>query len=162
MLTLETKEYGTLEYEKEYCINLPDGLFGFPEYHDYLPLCLNDEEDNTLLVLQSVEDAHIGFVVINPFVLDPDYQPELTPEELDYLGADSESMLTFYVICVLRDDYMENTVNMKCPIVVNPDTRRGMQVILNNSSYDFRQKLSSFSILKREAETHADTAQEKK
>ncbi|MDD6449761.1 MAG: flagellar assembly protein FliW [Lachnospiraceae bacterium] len=161
MLTLETKEYGTLEYEKEYCIHLPDGLFGFTELHDYLPLCLNDEEDNTLLVLQSVEDSHIGFVVINPFALDPDYQPVLTPEELDYLGADSESMLTFYVICVLKDNFMENTVNLKCPIVVNPDSRVGMQVILNNSAYDFKQKLSSFSILNKEAE-HADITKEKK
>ncbi len=150
MLKLETRDYGTLEYEKEFLINFPDGLFGFQELHDYLPLCLNEEEDNTLLVLQSVEDANIGFVVINPFALDPDYAPALTPEELSYLEADSESKLTFYVICVLKNNYLDNTVNLKCPLVVNPDTRRGMQVILSDSKYDFRHQLSSFAALNKE------------
>lgn len=162
MLTLETQEYGTLEYEPEYCINFPDGLFGFPDLHTYLPLCLNDEEDNTLLVMQSVDDAHIGFVVINPFALDQDYHPVLTPEELQYLEAESETDLSFYVICVLKNNYLENTVNMKCPLVVNPDTRKGMQVILNDSVYDFRQKLNSFAAFSGENTENADTAKEEK
>lgn len=159
MLTLETKEYGTLEYELEYCIKFPDGLFGFPELHTYLPLCLNDEEDNTLLVLQSTEDTNIGFVVINPYALDPDYYPTLTQEELQYLGVTSEDQLTFYVICVLKNNYLDNTVNMKCPLVVNPETRRGMQVILNDSAYEFRHKLSSFAAFSGENTENADTAQ---
>ena len=162
MLTLETKEYGTLEYEPEYCINFPDGIFGFSDLHQYLPLCLNDEADNTLLVMQSVDDSHIGFVVINPFILDRDYNPVLTPEELQYLEAESENDLTFYVICVLKNNYRENTVNMKCPLVVNPETRRGMQVILNDSIYDFRQKLNSFAVFSEENMENADTATEKK
>jgi len=144
MLTLETKEYGTLEYEKDYCITFPDGLFGFPNLHEYLPLCLNEEEDSTLLVFQSTESPRVGFVVINPFSLDPDYHPVLTAEELSYLEAASIEELSFYVICVLKPSYLDNTVNMKCPLVVNPENRKGIQVILNDSAYDFRHKLSEF------------------
>ena len=159
MLTLETHDYGTLEYEKDYLINFPDGLFGFPELHDYLPLCLNDEEDNTLLVLQSVENADIAFVVINPFALDPNYSPALTSEELSYLGATSDSQLTYYVICVLKNNYLDNTVNLKCPLVVNSETRRGMQVILNNTEYSYRHKLGSLAAIASVNEDSGDTAE---
>ena len=166
MLTLKTEEYGTLEYESDCCINFPDGLFGFPNLLEYLPLCLNDEEDSTLLVLQSTEDSHIGFVVINPFALVEEYQPELTPEELSYLHADSADSLTFYVICVLKNNCLDNTVNLKCPIVVNPDTRTGMQVILNHSGYSFRHKLIEFlhqNPNNTDGEiTHADTETKEK
>ncbi|MCR4654210.1 MAG: flagellar assembly protein FliW [Eubacterium sp.] len=162
MLTLETKEYGTLEYAPEDIMHYPDGLFGFPDLHDYIPLCLNEEEDNTLLVLQSVDEASIGFVVINPYALDPDYTPYLTPEELQYLGVESEQDLTFYVICVLHENYLDNTVNLKCPLVVNPETRRGMQVILSSSDYDFRHKLSDFSNILGEDTEHADTETKEK
>ncbi len=147
MLKLKTKDYGTLEYEKEDLIHFSDGLFGFQELHDYLPLSLDAAEDNPILILQSVENPYIAFVVIDPFSLDPDYRPEVSPEELSYLGADGSDKLTFYVICVLRDNYLESTVNMKCPLVMNPATRQAMQVILSGGQYQYRHPLGSFGIL---------------
>ena len=145
MLTLDTKDYGTIEYEESDLIHFTDGLFGFNDLKDFIPLVLDENEDNTILMLQSIENTDIAFVIINPFSLDPDYNPVLSPEELSYLGVKSEDDLSYYVICVLRSNHLENTVNMKAPVVINPDKRIGMQVILNQSEYEFRTKLSSFS-----------------
>ena len=145
MLTLDTKDYGTIEYEESDLIHFTDGLFGFNDLKDFIPLVLDENEDNTILMLQSIENTDIAFVIINPFSLDPDYNPVLSPEELSYLGVKSEDDLSYYVICVLRSNHLENTVNMKAPVVINPDKRIGMQVILNQSEYEFRTKLSSFT-----------------
>ena len=145
MLTLETRDYGTIEYEESDIIHFPDGLFGFNELKDYIPLVLDENEDNTILLLQSLENTDIAFAVVNPFSLDPDYNPVLSPEELSYLNVKSENDLSYYVVCVLHSNYLDNTVNMKAPIVINPDKRVAMQVILNQSEYDFRHKLSSFA-----------------
>lgn len=147
MLTLETRDYGTIEYEESDLIHFTDGLFGFTELKDYIPLVLDENEDNTILLLQSITNIDIAFVVVNPFSLDPDYNPVLSPEELSYLHVKSEDDLSYYVICVLRNNYLENTVNMKAPVVINPDKRIGMQVILNDTEYEFRKKLSSFAIV---------------
>ncbi len=147
MLTLETRDYGTIEYEESDLIHFTDGLFGFTELKDYIPLVLDENEDNTILLLQSITNIDIAFVVVNPFSLDPDYNPILSPEELSYLHVKSEDDLSYYVICVLRNNYLENTVNMKAPVVINPDKRIGMQVILNDTEYEFRKKLSSFAIV---------------
>ncbi len=150
MLTLDTKDYGLVEYEESDLLNFPDGIFGFSELKKFIPLVLAENEDNTILLLQSIENTDISFVVLNPFTLDPDYDPILTPEELSYLGVNSENDLSYYVISVLHNDYMKTSVNMKAPIVINPDRRIGMQVILSNTNYEFRKPLSSFETVSGE------------
>ena len=52
--------------------------------------------------------------------------------------------LSYYAICVVKNDYLENTVNLKCPLVINPQTRCGIQIILGNTAYEYSHKLGSF------------------
>lgn len=141
-MTIQTDYYGEIEYEEEDLIIVPDGFFGFPELTSFLPLCPS-EEDDCMLLIQSVERQEVAFVVIDPFCLCPDYNPYLTPEELNCLGAKDPKELSYFVICTLHDNYLDNTVNLKCPFVMNPENRRGMQIILDGSPYGFRHKLGS-------------------
>ncbi len=141
-MTIQT-DYGTVEYEENDLLVFTDGIFGFPKLTRFLLLRMNDDDDSILLML-SVEDDSVAFVLFDPFALSPDYSPVLTPEELSCLGAKDSEELSYYVICVVQTDYMENTVNLKCPLVINPETRHGIQVILANSHYEFRHKLRSF------------------
>ncbi|MFG6331752.1 MAG: flagellar assembly protein FliW [Lachnospiraceae bacterium] len=141
-MTIET-DYGTVEYEEENLITFADGLFGFPALKRYLFLAL-DEEDDSMLLMQSVEDSNVGFALINPYILCPDYAPELTPQELSCLKVSDQEELSYYSVCVIHSDYLENTVNLKCPLVINPETRQGIQVILENSPYGCRHALRSF------------------
>ena len=141
-MTIET-DYGTVDYEEENLITFSDGLFGFPDLKRYLFLSLS-EEDDSMLVMLSVDECKVGFVLINPFFLCPDYNPVLTQEELACLQAKESGELSYYASCVVRDNYLENTVNLKCPLVINPETRHGIQVILENSPYGCRHELGSF------------------
>ena len=136
-------DYGTVEYEENDLLVFRDGIFGFPKLTRYLLLRMNDDDDSILLML-SVEDTSVAFVLFDPFALCPDYSPVLAPEEFACLDASEDGELSYYVICVVRNDYLENTVNLKCPLVINPQTRRGIQVILENTSYSYSHKLSSF------------------
>ena len=38
----------------------------------------------------------------------------------------------------------ESTLNFKCPVVVNPDSRRAIQVILESDAYHMRHRLAEF------------------
>lgn len=142
-MIIQTNYYGDIEYQKEDLFFFPDGLFGFPTLNYFLPLCMN-EEDDALLLLQSTEQPEIAFVTINPVFLCADYLPALTEEELSYLEVSSYEELSYFSICVLKNPYSESTVNLKCPIVINPVTHKGLQIIMENTSYEYRQKLSSF------------------
>lgn len=162
-MTFET-DYGTIEYEQENLITFSDGLFGFPALKNYLFLNLDeDQEDDSMLLMQSVEDSHVGFALINPFFLCPDYAPDLTPQELACLDAKDSGELSYYSICVIHNDYLDNTVNLKCPLVINPKTRQGIQIILENSLYECRHELRSFPAVMESAnicdrsDDHADT-----
>lgn len=97
-----------------------------------------------MLLMVSVDESKVGFVLINPFVLCPDYAPQMTPQELSCLGAKEIGELACYSICVVNSDYLNNTVNLKCPIMVNSETRQGIQVILENPSYGYRHEFRSF------------------
>ncbi len=151
-MTIQTDYYGEIEYEQEDLITVPDGFFGFPELTSFLPLCPS-EEDSSMLLIQSVEKPEVAFVVIDPFLLCPDYAPALTPEELHWLDVADPKELSYFVICVLHDNYLDNTVNLKCPFVMNPENRKGMQIILDGSSYGFRHKLGSLPGIIRKPES---------
>ena len=164
-MTIET-DYGTVEYSPEDLIVFTDGLFGFPKLTRYLLLRINEEEgDDSILLMLSVEDPNVVFVLINPFFLCPDYSPVLTPEELACLDVTDSGELSYYAICVVKNDYLENTVNLKCPLVINPQTRHGIQVILENSPYEYRHELRSFATVIDStdgSEEDADTSAQEK
>ena len=153
-MTIHTDYYGEVEYEKEDLVFFADGLFGFPELRYYLPLYLEDGDESVIL-MQSTENPDISFVTMNPMSFYQDYQPCLKPEELSILSAQDSGDLSYYVICVMKEDYLDNTVNLKCPLVINPGTRTGMQVILEGSHYGFQHRLGSF--VNADSENRGDT-----
>ncbi len=52
--------------------------------------------------------------------------------------------LCYYALCVVKNPVSNSTVNLKCPVVVNEDTRRCMQVILDADEYNMRHLLAEF------------------
>lgn len=143
-MKIQTDYYGEVEYKPSDLITVADGFFGFPDLKQFLPLRL-DEENESLLLMQSVENPQVAFVVIAPTTLCPDYSPELEAEDLASLEAESSNELSYYAVCVIKNNYLEDTVNLKCPLAINPKTKAARQVILENTNYGYRHKLSTFS-----------------
>ena len=52
------------------------------------------ESDDSLLLMLSVEESQVVFVLINPFFLCPDYSPRLAPEELSCLQSSAVGRMT--------------------------------------------------------------------
>lgn len=129
-------------YEKEELICFSEGLFGFEEYKEYLPLPMEDDDDAVLCLL-STDDENLSFIIMNPFRLMKDYSPVLPGDVYKKLGTSNEDDLSFYVLCVVADPAEESTVNLKCPIVVNTVNRKAIQVILETDKYQFRHSLKN-------------------
>ena len=72
--------------------------------------------------------------------------------------------LSYYAVCVIKNNYLEDTVNLKCPLAINPKTKTARQVILENTAYGYRHKLNTFSSITKKTQDrsncHADTAPE--
>ena len=133
--------------EQEY-IYFKEGLFGFETCRKFLPV-LVEEKSDAVLTLHSLDREEISFVLMNPFYLLEEYDPQVSQQELAELGEVEGAEYSWYVICTTRNPIEESTVNLKCPIVVNVHTRRARQVILEDKTYQFRHRLKD---LRREAD----------
>ena len=122
-----------------------EGLFGFEKHKKFLPVAV-DKDSDAVLTLHSLDDEGLAFIIMNPFLLLEDYDPQVPEEELRSLGeVKDESDYSWYVLCVARSPVSESTVNLKCPIVVNAATRKAKQVILDRQEYGFRHPLGDLS-----------------
>lgn len=143
-MQLNTKYFGSIDYDPADVVHFPSGLFGFEEERDFLLLPFAGSDGN-MLCLQSAETPGLAFIAMNPFSLKPDYAPVLAPEALELMGVERSEDLCYYVMCVVRDPVGASTLNLRCPVVINPDLHRGMQVILDDGGYGMRHRLDSLS-----------------
>lgn len=142
-MKLSTKYFGEIEYAEEDVLSFPKGLFAFEEETEFLLLPFSGS-NGTLLCLQSRATPQLAFIAMNPFSLNSSYTPVLQPEELEYLEVGDSRDLCYYVLCVVKNPVSNSTVNLKCPVVVNEDTRRCMQVILDGDDYHMKHLLAEF------------------
>ncbi len=137
-----TKYFGELDYTSEELLTFPAGLFGFEDEQSFLLLPFSTE--GTLFSLQSVKTPELAFTLMHPFTLNPAYAPVLREEELKTLGVEKSEQLYYYVLCTVKEPVRDSTVNMRCPLAINPDNRIGVQTILEDGKWEMRHKLSEF------------------
>lgn len=142
-MRLKTKYFGEIECREEEKLHFPAGLFGFEEEKEFFLLPF-DGGEGSLLCFQSAVTPGLAFVAMNPFSLKPDYAPVLTSGELKAMGVERSEDLCFYTLCVVRSPVSESTVNLRCPVAVNDQTRQSAQVILEDDTYSMHHRLSEF------------------
>ena len=140
-MKLQTKYFGEIEYEADETLAFPAGIFGFEEEHSFLLLPFDGSHGN-MLCLQSTATPALAFIVLDPFALKPDYAPVLRKPELQQFGVADAGELGFYVLCAVKNPVSDSTVNLRCPLVVHPETRVARQVIMEQ--YEMRHPLSEF------------------
>jgi len=112
-------------------VRLPLGLLGFEHLKDYLLVTNPGEEP--FLWLQVKDEDSLAFVVINPFLVAPDYRPDLPQVDVDFLGIEDPDDVALFNIVTLHPAGRA-TVNLKGPIAINRHTLVGKQVVLANAS----------------------------
>jgi flagellar assembly factor FliW len=136
MKTVAYNEEQWLTVRKENVIRMPLGLLGFEEIKQYV--LLSSPEDEPFLWLQMLDDPNHAFLVISPFVLEPDYSPDLSDDDVEFLGLKAPEDALIVNIVTLRNG-AGATVNLKGPIVLNRHTMVAKQVIpLNAAQYSLR------------------------
>lgn len=142
-MKLDTKYFGEIEYMEDDLLHFTAGPFGFEEEREFLLLPFEGSA-GTLLCFQSTRTPALAFVAMDPFALLPEYAPVLQPQELEELGVADSQELGFYVLCVVKKPVADSTVNLKCPVAINPETRAARQVILETDAYEMRHSLAQF------------------
>lgn len=128
-----------VEVQDRQLLHLPRGIVGFEELSGFALLPL----EPPLYLLQSVEDPTVGFVVMDPTVVDPGYGIEVSQEERALLAMVGDDRPECWCIVTLTMDGSPSTANLRAPIVVNPNSRLGSQVILQDGQRQVRHPVRS-------------------
>lgn len=112
-------------------IRMPTGLLGFEQMKDYV-LTSNPGEE-PFCWLQVKDNPALAFVVITPFLVDAEYQPDIPQADVEFLGLTGPQDALLYNIVTLHGP-QRATVNLKGPIVLNRHTLVGKQVIIANAA----------------------------
>ena len=112
-------------------IRLPTGLLGFEHLKDYLLITNPEEEPFKWLRVKG--DATLAFIVINPFIVAPDYLPDLPQVDVEFLGLKEPDDAALFNIVTVHGPGRA-TVNLKGPIVINRHTLVGKQVVIANAA----------------------------
>ena len=131
MNTLEVSQSEKLDVKKENVIHIPLGLLGFEQVKKYV--LLSKPEEEPFMWLQMLEHPDQAFLVISPFLLFPEYRPDLSREDAEFLNLACPEDSILLNIVTLRPGG-QSTVNLKGPVVLNRKTLIGKQVILNNAA----------------------------
>lgn len=143
-MEISTKYFNEVSIAKDSILTFEKGIPGFEDFKRYVLINFELGSDD-LMCMQSLDEKELAFVLVNPFNLKADYSPSLTEEDVEDLGIDDSTEGVFcYVICAMKDNINENTVNLKSPIVVNPDTMKAKQIILDSKEYTVKHEFKQF------------------
>ena len=145
----KTRLFGEIDIADDKIITLEKGMIGFQEL-THFSLIFDEEKKQRkarIMWLQSMDDADIAFPVMDPHSIKEDYTPNVNAEIVAPLGEmNAENTYVLVTVTVPRkvEDF---SVNLKAPIVINMDTLKGVQLIVED---DYPVKYKVYEILKAE------------
>ncbi len=135
-MILETERFGQIEVDGKNLLHLPNGIMGFPDLRRVLLLDHNPE--SPFRWLQSVDHPELAFVVIDPFLLFPDYPMDELMSAMTEVEGTPPKELAIAAITTVPPAPAPLTVNLVAPVVFNAETRVGAQVILKDKRFRTR------------------------
>lgn len=117
-------------------IRFEGGIPGFPDVRAFVLQPIPDHEGWFRLI--GAEEGEPAFLVVDPFLIVPDYRVEVPDDLLP--GARAEDVIALAIVRV-PEDPREATVNLRAPLVVDLRQRRGVQWVPAESPYSLRHPL---------------------
>ena len=136
---IQTLNFGAMEVSEEKILSFKEGLPGFPQIHRFTLLDLEDLKP--FQYLQALDDPPIALLVINPFLVDPQYRFELSECDMADIECSDTRVAEIFVVATVPENPEDATLNLMAPIVINQKVQRGKQVILHDSTYSIKHPL---------------------
>ena len=127
--SLDVQRFGQsepLEVRASEVITFPKGLVGLEHLSQFV--LVEDERVVPCRWLQSLEEPALAFLVVDPGLVHPAYDPDLPAGER-------------WVIITLRQQPEASTANLLAPVVIDPQSRTGQQLVLHESGFSLRHPI---------------------
>lgn len=121
-------------------IAFPDGIPGFESCRRFVLLA--SDATAPLQRLESVDGPPASFIGIDPRVVVPGYRCRLSAADLRSLQASADTTLLWLALVTVEANGTI-AVNLRAPIVVNPERMTGRQVLPNDGLYPVRHVIAT-------------------
>jgi flagellar assembly factor FliW len=138
-MKFDTTRFGQIDVKSEDILIFPDGPLGFPDCTRFT--FIDEERAAPFRMLQSLDNPALAFVVVDPLMARPDFQFDVTLDDLKLIKADNTDNLLVYSIVTMNRNIHEVTINLQGPLVINPAQKLGHQFVLIDTEYTTREKL---------------------
>ncbi len=124
-MEITTTRFGPIRATRHELIEFPGGLPGLEDCCQWL--LLDDNDSDMLAWLQCATDPDVALAVVNPADFVPCYRLCVPRKDLEPLGLKHAEEAQVLVVLGKHDGAL--TLNLKAPLVINPQQRVGRQLI---------------------------------
>jgi flagellar assembly factor FliW len=133
-----TTQFGEFEAAASNIVTFPEGLPGFEKCRRFV--VLRHAGPSPLMCVHAVDGPAATFLAIDPRYVLRRYRCVLSNADRLRLGVTTTSPLLWLTVITIGSEG-EMFVNLRAPIVVNPERLIGLQVMPHNTLYPLRHRL---------------------
>ena len=138
-MLVQSTRFGELDIPEEQILDFPHGMPGFLEEKQFV--FMEYQPDSPFYFLQSVADADLTFLMINPFKFFNDYEFAMDDGLLAEIGLTDENPPLVFNIASVKDTLENMTVNLAAPVLVNSRDRKAVQLVIEKTEFPTRYPL---------------------
>jgi len=138
-MKIKTKQFGEIQFSEDMLVHFPKGIIGFEKCRRFL--IVHDEEYEPFRWLIAVDENEIGFPVLNPFLVENEYDKEL-PHRLVKRLINAEKPIEIFNVVTLNGEGGKVTINLKSPVIIDYDEKKGEQLILSAENIPVAKPIS--------------------
>lgn len=141
-MKIYTSRFGEIDIEEEKIIKFTQGLLGFFDIKRYIILDHPNRADVPFKWLQAIDEPDLAFVITDPLLFCPDYNPEIDEQDLrDLHIADVSECGIIVIVTIPYEAPDKMTSNLMGPVIVNLRTREAKQIVLRGEEYPLHYPL---------------------
>jgi flagellar assembly factor FliW len=126
---------GEREIRSDAILYFPRGLVGLEDKREFTLLPVR-EGDSPFLLMQCITDPSLGLLVADPYSFIDDYDVKIENPDRKVLKVENIRQLAILVTVTIPQDKPEDTtLNLQGPIVINTETKIGLQIPQTEAGY---------------------------
>lgn len=140
-----TKFFGKIDVADDKMINFPEGILGFPDLKKFALMFDSEKSSPTgLNFMVSLDEPAFMMPVVTAVAVKPDYSPKITAEVEKAIGPLTEENVLVLVTMTIPSDITQMTVNLNAPIIINTESNKAIQSMVENEGYDVKYPIYDF------------------
>lgn len=119
-------------------LHFAQGLLGFPRFTQWVLLA---GEASDQVWLQSVEEPGLALLLVDPFVNFDGFAIDVPAPAVSALDATQSDEVLVFAPVTLGANGKPSTANLRGPILINWNTHRGLQLIVDGGPWSVREEI---------------------